>query len=411
MPQHIGERLPPFYLITPWFGTFAGGGGRTFSALARLLTQCGFDTTVLTTCSKSPYEDWRTINLPAGESHVNGVRVMRFAVDQSNADPYHAAVAARLQGLPVSEELQEAFYSLGLNSQALISFVAQLPSDAIIIAGHYFQSLVPSVINGHPGRIVALPAFHDEPEFYWSPIERMMRNARSILFISDEEKDLAIQAYGRKAGRKLVEAPVVGLGIDLNTDSETVLQHQASISSTLNDFDLTSQYVVYVGRIEGAKGLSYLIPWITSINERRIGRGHLPIPLVLVGDGPPNVVPPSPFLKHLGYLPEEYKAVVVKGAVALVNPSTLESFSYVVMEAWHSGTPVLVPAACAVTSGHVARCGGGLIFQDETDFSDKLDLMLQPGVRQELATRGRDYVRANFRWPDVMDRILRAVLQ
>ena len=406
----IRNSTPPFYLITPWFGTFAGGGGRTFAALAELLSRCGFDTTVLTTCSKSPYEDWRTITLPAGESRVNGVRVMRFAVDQTNADPYHAAVAARLQGLPVSEKLQDAFYRLGLNSQDLISYVGELSGEAVIIAGHYFQSLVPSVINRYPGRIVALPAFHDEPEFYWSPIERMTRNSRSILFISEEEKNLAIRAYGRKGGRKLIEAPVVGLGLEVS-ERAAVPQGKASTTAILKDFDPTASYLAYVGRIEGGKGLSYLMPWIISMNERRVESGLQPIPLVLVGDGPPNVVPPSPFLQHVGYLPEERKTAVVEGAIALVNPSTLESFSYVVMEAWLAGTPVLVPAACAVTSGHVARCGGGLVFQDELDFSEKLDLMLQPGVRAALAARGRDYVRANFRWPDVMDRILRAVLQ
>src|SRR5580692_7968394 len=106
---------PPFYLITPWYGTFAGGGGRTFTSLASMLVRCGFSTTVLTTSSKSPYEDWRTVTVPCGESCVDGVTVLRFPVDQSNPDLYHAAVSARIHGQPVSEELQDAFFHLGLN--------------------------------------------------------------------------------------------------------------------------------------------------------------------------------------------------------------------------------------------------------------------------------------------------------
>jgi glycosyltransferase involved in cell wall biosynthesis len=404
-------RTPDFYLITPWFGTFAGGGGRTFSTLADMLTRCGFSTTVLTTCSKSPYQDWRTVTVDSGESEFHGVRVLRFPVDQANPDMYHAAVSARIRGESVSEELQNAFYNFGLNSQELVRYVGTLPADAMIIAGHYFQSLVPSVINAYPGRIVAIPAFHDEPEFYWGPIGRLVINARQILFLSEEEKDLAIRAYGFTAGRKLVESPVVGLGTELSRASETALRDGRSLASTVAKFELPTRYLVYVGRIEPGKGLSYLMPWMISLNQRRIANGHSVIPLVLVGEGPADVVPESPFLIPLGYLSEEEKVAVIKHAVALVNPSTLESFSYVVMEAWLVMTPVLVPKACAVTSGHVERSGGGLVFDGEECFFKRVEDLLNNDQREHLARHGQQYVRNGFRWPDVMDRILRAVLQ
>jgi glycosyltransferase involved in cell wall biosynthesis len=402
---------PPFYLITPWFGTFAGGGGRTFASLAGMLTCCGFSTTVLTTSSKSPYEDWRTVTVAPGESYAEGVRVLRFPVDQSNPDLYHAAVSARIRGISVSEELQNAFYHLGLNSQALIQYLHTLPNEAIIIAGHYFQSLVPAAINAHPGRIIAMPAFHDEPEFYWAPIERMIRNARQILFLSEEEKDLAIRAYGRTGSRKLVEAPVVGLGTELSSASTAVLRDERFVRTIIAKFELPREYLVYVGRIEPGKGLSYLMPWMVAFNQRRLAHGKSIIPLVLVGEGPPNVVPESPYLKPLGYRSEEEKIVVIKRAVGLVNPSTLESFSYVLMEAWLAGTPVLVPKGCAVTSGHAERCSGGLIFDGEEDFCDKIEYLVEGNRRFELGSQGREYVRKSFRWSDVMDRILRAVLQ
>jgi glycosyltransferase involved in cell wall biosynthesis len=403
-------RRPEFFLVTPWYGTFAGGGGRALSTLADMLLKCGFPTTMLTTCSKSPYQDWRAVSVPAGESEVNGVRVLRFPVDQSNPDLYHEAVSARGRGEEVSEELQNAFFDLGLNSKELVRYVGTLPTDAVIIAGTYFQSLVPSVINANPGRVVALPAFHDEPEFYWAPIGRLVKNARQILFLSDEEKDLAIRVYGTIGGRKLVEAPVVGLGTELSEVTERALHDHRALENTVTQFNLPSEYLVYVGRVEPAKGLSYLMPWMISLNQRRIANGQSTIPLVLVGDGPADVVPHSPFLIPLGYRSEEEKIAVIKFATALVNPSTLESFSYVVMEAWLTGTPVLVPKKCAVTSGHVDRCGGGFVFDDEHDFCGKVDILIVREARDAMAKRGRQYVRGGFRWPDVMDRILRAVL-
>jgi glycosyltransferase involved in cell wall biosynthesis len=407
----VGFGFPPFYLITPWSGSFAGGGGRTFATLAHMLSRCGVHVTVLTTCSKSPYLDWRTESHPEGETEVNGAKVVRFPVDQENADLYHAAVSARINGESVSEELQEAFFRLGLNSQALIRFVRALPKEAVIIAGHYFQALVPSVINAIPGRIVALPAFHDEPEFYWKPIERLITNSKQLLFISEEEKDLAIRAYGQKLGKKMMASPVVGLGVDLAAGMETCLQDGSFIASAKAKLGLPSLYLIYVGRIEAGKGLSYLIPWMLTLNERLQASGRPPVPLVLVGEGPPNIVPESPFLINLGFLSEECKLVAIKQSIALINPSTLESFSYVIMEAWLMEIPVLVPRGCAVTAGHVRRCGGGRIFDGEEDFVSQVEFLMKSRFCNAMAVKGSAYVRANYRWSEVMDRVLRAVLK
>jgi glycosyltransferase involved in cell wall biosynthesis len=402
--------VPSFFLITPWYGTFAGGGGRAISALAGRIRDCGYEVSVLTTCSRSPYQDWRKSCHPPGACEIEGVTVLRFPVDQSDPAPYHAATTARMRGQPVPQELQRAFFENGINSSALIEHVGMLPSDAVIIAGTYFQSLVPSVINAHPKRIVALPAFHDEPEFYWTPIRDMVASSRAVLFLSEEEKDLAVRQYGKAGGRMLVESAVIGLGVELPADVERALLEPGFAVQQAQRLGLPDEYLVYVGRIEAAKGLSYLLPWVLRMNDARRELGEQPLPLVLVGEGPPGVVSASPFLIELGYLPEMEKYAVIANALALVNPSTLESFSYVLMEAWLAGTPVLVPSDCAVTAGHVARCGGGLTYRDELHFFDQVDRILDRAFRQHLAAAGQRYVRTKYCWPDVMDRLLRAVL-
>ncbi|MBK8964357.1 MAG: hypothetical protein IPM75_15255 [Candidatus Competibacteraceae bacterium] len=47
---------------------------------------------------------------------------------------------------------------------------------------------------------------------------------------------------------------------------------------------LPDRYLVYIGRIEPDKGLSYLFPWINRLNEARAAHGENPIPLVLIGE-------------------------------------------------------------------------------------------------------------------------------
>ena len=76
------------------------------------------------TCSRSPYENWWSSSLPPGESTIDGVRTIRFPVSAADPAPYHLAVRRRLDGMEVEESLQEAFFTRGLNSEALIDMWA-----------------------------------------------------------------------------------------------------------------------------------------------------------------------------------------------------------------------------------------------------------------------------------------------
>ena len=86
----------------------------------------------------------------------------------------------------------------------------------------------------------------------------------------------------------------------------------------------------------------------------------------------------------MGYFQDADKFAVVRAALALVNPSTLESFSYVVMEAWLVGTPVLVRRHLLVTAGDVIRSGGGLVYHDHEDFNRCILELMCDQTRQQM---------------------------
>jgi glycosyltransferase involved in cell wall biosynthesis len=311
-----------------------------------------------------------------------------------------------MNGEPVDANLQEAFFLQGLNSSALVDFVADLPACIPVLAGPYFQALVPCLVNGCPGRVTVMPAFHDEPELRWAPIQRMVSNARGFLFLSDEEKALAIRVHGAHGGRRLVEAPISGLGMALPGGlSAPEALEEASLRATIR-LGLPERYFLYCGRIEEAKGLDYLLPWYRRWSQLRAASREEAIPLVLVGGGNPRVVPDSPEFLHVGFIGVAEKFAVMRGAIGLINPSRMESFSYVVMESWLTGRPVIVPAQCEVTSGHVRRSKGGLAFGDEVSFDAVLDTLLDEKECRRLGESGRAYVSRNYAWPDVLDRVL-----
>ena len=84
-------------------------------------------------------------------------------------------------------------------------------------------------------------------------------------------------------------------------------------------------------------------------------------------------------------------------------PSPHESFSFVLLEAWAQGTPVLATARSPVLRGHVERSGGGLLYDvGAGDFAAGLEALLgDEALRKRLGERGRAYVEARYRWPTI----------
>jgi len=108
-------------------------------------------------------------------------------------------------------------------------------------------------------------------------------------------------------------------------------------------------------------------------------------------------------VRALGFRPDREKWDALAGATALVMPSPHESFSFVLLEAWSQGTPVLATARSPVLRGHVERSGAGLLFDGPAgDLGAAIDALLaDEALRKALGERGRAYVEARYRWPRI----------
>jgi glycosyltransferase involved in cell wall biosynthesis len=112
----------------------------------------------------------------------------------------------------------------------------------------------------------------------------------------------------------------------------------------------------------------------------------------------------------LGYLASEEVPNAFAAAEALVQPSTNESFSRTVMEAWLAGTPVVASAQGQVVTWHCERSGGGLTYADELELGECLAFVAEaPKAAAALAERGREYVLANYTWDVVLDAMERSL--
>jgi glycosyltransferase involved in cell wall biosynthesis len=171
-------------------------------------------------------------------------------------------------------------------------------------------------------------------------------------------------------------------------------------------FGLEGPFILYAGRLDPMKNVMQLISSFLAYRQARPDRD---LKLVLTGIGRLSL-PEHPDILHVGFLAPDDLHDAYAAAVVLCQPSLLESFSIVLMEAWLAGTPVLVHGDCEVTRYHTLRSNGGLYFTSAAEFAGALDWFFgHPEGRQRMGALGRDYVRREYNWPAVLDRFRGAV--
>jgi glycosyltransferase involved in cell wall biosynthesis len=158
---------------------------------------------------------------------------------------------------------------------------------------------------------------------------------------------------------------------------------------------------LYAGRREQGKGWSDLLAYFAAA----LVGGSMPFDLVSVGVGVPKIpVGLRDRVIDLGYLSPEEMPSAFAAAEALMQPSTNESFSRTIMEAWLARTPVIASARGEVVTWHCERSGGGLTYIDSAEFTQCLRFLAEaPKAAATLAEKGHDYVVANYSWNVVLD--------
>lgn len=390
------KRRARIFLACPWFDVFAGGSERTFSDLARYFHEYGFEVEVLTTTSKSPYSDWQTEQFAPCEYQRDGITVRRFPVDVELKKHFRALELIG-QGKEPGPKLQEDFFLHSIGSLALIEYLKETfdPAVDVVMTGPYYQGLSHQIIRALPWNVILLPAFHDEPEFYWAPVLKMLKSARRVFFYSQLEKNLVTQAYGHELGRKLEDWPVLGLPVEApkETAPQTALPAR-------------DPYVLYVGRLEAGKALPELCKWHVGYANAERRAERTPLKLRIVGAGNEALIPEHPDVLFEGYVSEKEKLSLMRGAKGLANLSRNESFGYVLMEAALQGTPVIVSGDCPVTREFAMSSGAGIPVSRQDNYTKALQALADDEVRNGLGRSGRNWVRDSYNPAKIINRYL-----
>ena len=346
------------------------------------------DVRVVTTCARD-YVEWRN-HYPPGPDTVNGVPVQRHSVRRSR----DARAFATLSDLVFDDEHRPAderrwVVANGPGCPELVDSLARLRGVDLFLfySYRYYHSFfgLPRVAD----RAVLVPTAEEDPAVHLSVFAELFRSPRGLIYLTPEERDL-IQGVSGNTGLPHV---VIGSGLNVPDGWRGV--------DVRSRFHLPPQFLFYAGRIDRNKGVDRLFDYYRRLEADWVG---LP-PLVLVGH-PELPIPDHPKIRHLGYVTEEEKFALLDACDVLMMPSPYESLSIIALEAWEMGRPVLANARCKVLEGQCLRSNGGLFYEDYAEFCATLRALIErPELRARLGAAGQAYVRREYAWPVVEERV------
>ena len=387
---------PKIALIMPWYGLDTAGGAEVHGRrLAESLRAAGVEIEVWTSCGKDFFSPHLPRYYPEGPGQVNGVPVLRFPVRQEPAISFfraHPEVLA--EGEPPALTPDHPAGEL-IVADALFEHIVAHRQEYFFVFMPYVWGTAVWGARLCPERTFLIPCLHDEPWAYAPVYKPTFTRVRGLLFNSEPEAELARRLYGIDVRR----AAVIGEGIDMHW--------QGDARRFRHKYGLYDPFILFVGRRDQGKRALTLISYFCEYKSRHPNR----LKLALAGKNPIDI--PSAFaadIIDLGFLEEQDKHDAYAAATIFCQPSAVESFSIVLMEAWLQGTPALVNAECAVTVDHCRKSGGGLYFADYFEFEACIEYLLaRPALRRRMGQLGAEYVRRNYRWEDVAQRLIQRV--
>lgn len=114
-----------------------------------------------------------------------------------------------------------------------------------------------------------------------------------------------------------------------------------------------------------------------------------------------------------GYIPEEERIDLMAAADMVLQPSRLDCFGIVILEAWVSGKPVIGCWTGGMPDMIEDGQNGFLVsWGDVATLTDRIDILLKnPQLRYSMGERGRKMVLSTRTWNSVTDRFYRRIAQ
>jgi glycosyltransferase involved in cell wall biosynthesis len=380
------------YVVQRYGEQIAGGAEQHAREFAERLVERDHQVTVLTTCAQS-YVDWANA-YPHGWSELNGVAVYRVPVEQRRNPHLFSRFNSRMSTAPGVRPLavqREWMQMQGPYAPTLVPWVRHHARsyDAVVFITYLYWTTWAG-LRECAGAVPTLlhPTAHDEPPMRLSIFQEVMRAPDAFAFLTPEEADLVRDRFpGAPPG------DVMGIGVDMDRDGDAdAFRRRYGLGN--------APYLLYVGRVDPAKGASELIDYFIACKRRTPSD----LKLVLLGE----LLVEDPRRTDVvvtGFVDEATRNGALAGARALVHPSYFESFAMVLTETFAQRRPALVQGRAAVLAGHARRSGAAIPYTGFAEFEAAVELVrTAPELADRMGAAGRRYVEQEYDWRVVLDR-------
>ena len=372
--------------VTPRYGAEVFGGAEQGArSLATRLSKEGWDVRVITTCALS-HTTWANAYSP-GTGIEEGVEVLRCQVDRCRDRKFDALTNKLLKDKASVDEVTflDWIDRQGPDSSSLLEAVEEVDNGLLVFYPYLYQPTVRGITLARVPTVLHA-ACHREDIIEFPVFDNVFGSADALAHHSRSEQELVLERF---ASTRSAAQAVVGLPVEIDGPVDP--------SAARSALGLGEEpFVVALGRVDAGKGTHELASLFTRFRSH-YGRGQLVLAGPVVGK-PPK----ADGITVLGAIPHRHKFGLLAAADALINPSTNESFSTVVVEAMLVGTPVLVNGWCPPLREHCVNSGAGLWYTGIADFQIALDrLTSNSGLQTEMGKSGRRYAERFFSWPSV----------
>jgi glycosyltransferase involved in cell wall biosynthesis len=293
-------------------------------------------------------------------------------------------------------------------------FVNNPKPDVFFSPTHYAPrfSPVPTVVSVMDLSYLFFPEMFNKSDLLqlrnWTAYS--VRKANKILTISNSSKDDIIKEY--KVGKDKVI--VTHLGIK---ESITLTPHIYSMSQLKAKYDLSDNFILFVGTLQPRKNITSLIKAFAKVaQEEKLPKG---LQLVIVGRKgwlyeeileAPKELGIDKKVKFLENVENDELPLFYKNALCFVLPSLYEGFGLPVLEAMQQGCPVITSNISSLPEAG----GDAALYVDPEDVDDIAKKITQlvnsEKLRKELVEKGKEQVK-KFSWEKTAKQTLEVLEQ
>ncbi len=239
-----------------------------------------------------------------------------------------------------------------------------------------------------------------------------VRNAKSILTISNSSKNDIIREYKKSSSEVVVTYP--GIKNDLSFKTYDL----GNMKDFKKKYKIGNNFVLFVGTLQPRKNIAKLIEAfskVLSVKYKVLSKADLE--LVIVGKkgwqfeeilSAPQKFGIEKQVKFLENVDDRDLSILYKNAICFVLPSLYEGFGLPVLEAMKDGCPVITSNVSSLP-----EVGGDAALyvdpEDVDDIAEKIKRLVDDkDLRKELVEKGKKQIK-KFSWEKTAKETLRVI--